>query len=289
MFFFSEQDYGSIRTVFKSVLRIGLAVTAVFTLFISFFPAAIAGIFGIRDPRILTEIRIALPLACAGSLLAYINILLTGYCNTILHTGLSNIILFLRLIFFLALSAVILSAWAGTPGIWVSFSVTEAFTTAAFFYIRRRLRRKTGNMDGFLLDKSREQAADISFSVQNNSEDIMFASNKIMEFCEDNKIPMKAALKVSLAIEEMLTIIITKCMEREKNSYIDLRVKKMDDGVMLRIRNTGLIFDPVQYYEENKEDEMLADELLGLKLIIGSSRNIEFHKTFGVNNLLIQF
>ena len=287
--FFTEHDYNSIRRVFKRVLCIGLVSTGILTLAAILFPASIASLFGIKDSQVVTEICFALPLACVGSLLAYINIQLTGYYNAISRTGLSNAILFLRLICYVALSAVMLSVKFGTLGIWASFSVAEVLTLATVLLIRKRMRNRMGKLDKFLLDTSGEQAADITFSVQNSSEDIMFASNKITEFCEENEIPIKTAMKVSLAIEEMLTVIISKCIDKEKVSYIDIRVRQLDDGVMLRIRNSGRIFNPVQYYEENHNDESYANELLGIKIIIGSCQRIDFRKTFGVNNLLIVF
>lgn len=287
--FFSEHDYRSTRMVFKSVLRIGLITTAVLSLVFSLFPSAVASMFGINDMKIIDEIRYALPLACVGSLLAFVNIQLTGYFNTIQRIGLSNLILSFRLIIYLALSAIILGTEVGTPGIWVSFTVTEVLTILTFLLIRLRLRKKAGDLDAFLLDTGKEQAADITFSVQNNVDDIMFASNKITDFCEENDIPIKMAMKVSLAIEEILTVIIMKCMDADKISYIDIRLQKQDDRVMLRVRNAGHIFNPIQYYEENKEKEALADELLGLKIVLGSCQSIDFRKTFGVNNLLIVF
>lgn len=60
-------------------------------------------------------------------------------------------------------------------------------------------------------------------------------------------------------------------------------------GVLLRIRNTGRIFDPVRFYEENKDREDMADSVLGIKMIAGTAKQIEFHDTFGTNNLLIRF
>ena len=149
------------------------------------------------------------------------------------------------------------------------------------------IRRRRPELDGLLLESSSEQ--EISFSVENSLDDIVFASEKISGFCEESGIGMKTAMRLSLAIEEMLTVIITYCMDREKKQYIDIRIVKLEDGVLLRIRNTGRIFDPVRFYEENKDREDMADSVLGIKMIAGTAKQIEFHDTFGTNNLLIRF
>lgn len=45
----------------------------------------------------------------------------------------------------------------------------------------------------------------------------------------------------------------------------------------------------MRFYEENKDREDMADSVLGIKMIAGTAKQIEFHDTFGTNNLLIRF
>ena len=286
--FFTEHDHKSVRLVYKNVMRIGLTVSVIATLATMLFPVFISSLFGVTSAQVVSEIRFALPMACIGTWVAYRNVQLTGYYNTILRTGLSNLILFMRHLGYLIISTIVLSIFFGSAGIWLSFSICEILTFVTILGIIHRTRRKTKELDQFLLDTRLEQAVDITFSVKNNLEDIMFASNQITEFCEENEIPMKKAMKISLTIEEILSVIINKCMEKEE-AFIDIRIMKLNDDVYLRIRNAGQIFDPLLYYEQNKEDEAFADELLGLKIIIGACKKIDFRKTFGVNNLLIIF
>lgn len=59
--------------------------------------------------------------------------------------------------------------------------------------------------------------------------------------------------------------------------------------MLLCIRNSGKIFDPVRFYEENRENEEMEDEVLGIKMIVGTAKDIQFRETFGMNHLVILF
>ena len=165
----------------------------------------------------------------------------------------------------------------------------DALTLGTILLVVGGIRRRTSCLDRYLLDTSREGEGEISFSVRNTVDDIMFASNKITDFCESSGIAVKKTMQVSLAIEEMLTVIITYCMDNQKEQFIDIRIMKTGEDVLLRIRNAGKIFDPVRFYEENRDNEELADQVLGIKMIAGTAKSIEFRETFGMNNLMIQF
>lgn len=64
---------------------------------------------------------------------------------------------------------------------------------------------------------------------------------------------------------------------------------KKGEEVLLCIRNAGKIFDPVSFYEENRDNEEMEERVLGIKLIVGTAKEIKFRETFGMNNLLILF
>ena len=84
-------------------------------------------------------------------------------------------------------------------------------------------------------------------------------------------------------------MIITYCMDEEKEQFIDIRIVKIGEDALLRIRNSGKIFDPVSFYEENREREEMEERVLGIKMIAGTAKKIEFRETFGMNNLMIRF
>ena len=96
-------------------------------------------------------------------------------------------------------------------------------------------------------------------------------------------------MRVSLALEELLSVILQYCLHGGRRSYVDIRIFAAGDGVYLRFRWAGRIFDPLRWYEDNKSDPEMAGSTLGVKLIAAQAREISFRETFGTNNLLVCF
>lgn len=287
--FLGEKDTGSIRRVCQRAMRIGSILTLACSALIALFPGMFCFLFNITEPSARQGSSMALLCLAVSFLFAFPNLMMSGYFNTIRRSMLSNLILSLRLFLYLAPAVLLLGRSAGVKGIWISLIVADALTLGTILIVVRGIRRRSSCLDRYLLDTSREGEGEISFSVRNTVDDIMFASNKITDFCESSGIAVKKTMQVSLAIEEMLTVIITYCMDDKKEQFIDIRIMKIGEDVLLRIRNAGKIFDPLRFYEENRDNEELADRVLGIKMIAGTAKSIEFRETFGMNNLLIQF
>ncbi len=287
--FHSEHDYKSIHKIFKTTMKIGIVSTLIAVILLSVFSRAIAGVFGITDVAVLKDVQIAIPLSLMGFAFTYINIQYTGYFNSIKRTGLSSMILSLRLVLYMLLSIFPLLTIFNEFGIWISFSMCEMLTTLTFLIATKVIRKKSKGLDKLLLDSKYQKEGDISFSVRNHTDDIMFAANKITDFCSENGIDAKRTMKTSLLIEEVLQIIIEKSLNDGKSHSIDIRVKKLEEEVMFRIRNSGKIFNILEYYEENKDNEELMEDLLGLKIVLETASFTDFKTTFGANNLLIIF
>lgn len=285
--FFAEHNFVNVRLTFKYIMKIGIVVSLIASSLVMIFPGEVTTFFGITDMKIIADTRTALPLACAGIVISYVNIHFTNYFNAINHTALSNVILFLRMVLWLVLTALPLSYIMGGKGIWLSFTASEAFTLASCLIIITIIRKRKG-LDRYFLNEENENP-EITFSVKNNIDAIIEASVKITNFCESNNLDANKTMWVSLAIEEILQVIILKCIPADKESFIDIRIVKLDDKVLMRIRNSGMIFNPVLYYEENKLNAEMTEELLGLTMIIKSAENVDFRKTFGANNLTITF
>ena len=151
------------------------------------------------------------------------------------------------------------------------------------------IRRRNRNLDALLLDRSLLPEKEISFSVENTVDAAVFASEKISGFCESAGLDARRAMRVSLALEELLSVILQYCLHGGRRSYVDIRIFAAGDGVYLRFRWAGRIFDPLRWYEDNRSDPEMAGSTLGVKLIAAQAREISFRETFGTNNLLVCF
>lgn len=287
--YFGERDYEGERAVLRRSERVGLYIMLPLVLLVCVLPRPIFLLFGVKDENLIREGMLAIPLSCVGLLASYLNILYSGYLTSIKRESLAAALVALRLFFVLAACAVPLAFTLGSYGIWLSLSLAEIVTLALYYGICRVLRKKNPSLDRFLLDTSMESAGDIVFSVQNEEQDIVNASEKIAVFCEEQDIDMKRTMRVSLAIEEILTFLLAHCIGKEKTNYIDVRVCRLEKEVMIRFRYVGKIFDPISFYQENEGNEEMEEELLGLKMMIKSASLIDFRQTMGANNLMLIF
>ncbi len=286
---FGERDYAGNRMVMRHAMKLGLRIMIPLVVVVSALPDIIFPIFAVKDAALLAEGRWALPLSCIGLIIGYINTLYTGYLTATKHEALATVIVILRMFAALAAFAFPLSVLFGSKGIWASLSLAEIAAFAIYQLIAFIMRKRNPSLDKYLLNTEKEHEGDISFSVPNAVDGIVFASEQISGFCEDNGIDMRRSMRVSLAIEEILTFLNAHCLSQDENGYTDVRVCKLENEVMVRFRYVGEIYDPTAYYKNNEASEELQEELVGLKLIMKSASLVNFSQTLGANNLMIVF
>ena len=97
---------------------------------------------------------------------------------------------------------------------------------------------------------------------------------------------------VKLSMEEMMISITEHCFEKNSDENMDVRIwtrKTAEDlMIILRIRNGGKLFNPIEYYERLSEDDPLAlGDALGISMIIKAADSVHYKPTFGINNLTV--
>ena len=287
--FFGERDNKSERLTLKYAEKIGLITVIPIVVTVCVFSRFIFFLFGVNNAIIINEGLAAIPLSVIGLIFGYLNTLNIGYLTVIKREIFASVLVILRLFAMLVVFALPLSAVFGTYGIWASLSICEIGTFAVFKIVKGIIVAKNKKLDKYMLDKSRENLSDLVFSVKNDVDEIVNASSQITDYCDEQGVDMKRSMKVSLAIEEILVFLINNCVGTENEKYIDLRVCKLDEEIMLRFRYTGILFDPVKFYADNINNEELKDELLGIKMILKTASLAQFKQTLGANNLLLIF
>lgn len=129
-----------------------------------------------------------------------------------------------------------------------------------------------------LLDTSLEHSGKvINFSVNGDAESICNASGKITDFCADNGMSPKQTMRISLALEEIMTLISVK---NKSAAGFDLRVYSLQGVIGIRIRYGGNEFNPLLYADND-------EEYLGIRLIEGMCEQTLYQRTFGTNTVQI--
>ena len=111
------------------------------------------------------------------------------------------------------------------------------------------------------------------------------------DFCRKNEVKKSLARFLPMALEELLVIVNDNCLKGRGLQYIDVRILFDEEGILMRIRCGGKIFNPVAWYEKRSstmtQEELLMDDLLGMKMVIAKAKSVQFQNTFGVNNIIV--
>ena len=91
-------------------------------------------------------------------------------------------------------------------------------------------------------------------------------------------------MRVSLAIEEILTLMCKKCFDGAENESFDLRVFTSENDTGIRIRSLGKRFNPLCDLDEENEFE----EGIGIRMLENMTEDIAYSYVLGTNNLLIR-
>jgi anti-sigma regulatory factor (Ser/Thr protein kinase) len=286
--FSMEKDSKSICQLLARSFKRGILFILVFTAGCEVFAPGLARLFGMASPDTLTVAVPTIRIFALSLVPALINNILMCVYQAENRTLSANVLTVSRLFFWIVIVSPLLSSRIGITGVWHSFWIAELLSLLSAAGMSVFYRRRTGKhlLPLFLVDREAElKGVYKSFSVKNSTEDIVQSSAGITEFCEQNNLGAKLTIFISLAIEEMLVVICARSLAGDDKATMNVRVLIEENMVILRVRNGGNNFNPVDYVRNAGEAE--ESEVMGIKMILTLASNIDYRNTFGVNNTTI--
>lgn len=288
--FFVERDNFGIRRIENMANTISLSLIFLMIAAVWFFSNQIGTGFGIVEPferkPIIDGIRIfSLSLIPSSAC-----VILSSYYQATKYLELANAINILRGFVLLMLPAYLLAPHFGLEGIWWSFSIAAWGTQfiAAIMIFRKRDEDRSGVL---LLDERADRnGASIAFSVENKVEAISERVKTIVEFCEHNRLNPKETMLIRLSMEEMMISLAEHCFAPDVRASMDVRVFVDPETIILRIRNGGRIFNPIDYYERMEQNDPLEfamSDALGISMISKAASSVRYKSALGINNLTV--
>ena len=116
-------------------------------------------------------------------------------------------------------------------------------------------------------------------------EQLTEASEMAREFCLKNNMSKKDAMMTALFIEENVLNILTHGGKKGQETYVDVRVIKRDDKLVIRFRDNGKPFDPVDWFKKNHPEDPSSG--LGIRIIVGLAKDVNYVPAMGLNNLML--
>ncbi len=283
--FRGERNNPAQRDLVRLELRYGLALSGAAAILIAALPGPVCALFGLsasgEAALALRLFSLSLPFAMVCSILIY-------FYNASGRVMLANTITFCRMFLFAVIPAALLAPFG--PAVWWFRPVAEAGALAVLFPILWWFTPKNVfHSKVLLLDERQDRAGQvIDFSVDNSLQAAAEAAERIEEFCQSNGLGARRTMAVSLAIEELLTILVQYCFKPEEQASVDVRVFVIQGATGLRIRNAGRQFNPLEYYETHREEDAFEDTL-GIQMVLKLAQEVRYQRTFGVNTLTVLF
>ncbi len=282
---YGERDYFGIRTLCKRVLTYSyIAITFLLVIFFA-LPGVIAGLFGITEGNMLVLCETALRIfACSFPFYVY-NKFLMSYYQTILQPGLSTVVTVLQgFVVIVPLTLTGIFFW-GLPGVCLMAVVSEALTIllASLWRMLGQRRGKFAAGGVYMLPQIVGEMS-LDCSLENNLEEVIAFREKLFAFCADNHISDRDAKVLGLAVEEMAANIVQYGYRSGQKNYIDISFTIQDDKYMLRIRDDGVPFNPMEYKQKEQEEVTVG----GIALIKKMASNFQYMRVLNMNNTVIE-
>ncbi len=281
----SEDNYGIKRTM-KMAINISLVIAASFIAFFWLFPHTVCSIFGILDTSAETiamatsNLKIAslyLPLSAINfSLLCLYQS--TDRKSLAIWTSITQGTIVLPVM-------LLMTKTFGSNGLWSSRAIGQLLAFFIIFALVQYYGKKEG-ATGLLLNKASSYDKTLDITINAAIEDAVGLSEEIVEFCTDNGISGKTATTLGIAIEEMAVNTARYGYKDVKNPKIDIRVFINETKVILCFRDSGELFNPLDYVAEKGEGDNVTANGIGLVKLLAS--DIGYTRTLGFNNLVIK-
>ena len=280
--FSKENDFASVQRIEKRAHILGFAFIIPMTVLIMIFPTEICHFFGIFSEhtlKVAENAAFVFAISLPPSVCCY---LMIAYYPASGFVTLADILIFCRNFLFMVVPAYLLGKFFGIHAIWYSLTIASLSPFLVMLFAFPYYFKK--NYSGVLLQKKFDEKSTqyISFTVKTNLDSIIDSVEKIGDFCKKNNLTRKDTMLVKLSMEEM--------MISKENMDVRIWTRKTDEDLMiiLRIRNGGKLFNPIEYYERLSETDPLAlGDALGISMIINAADAVHYKPTFGINNLTV--
>lgn len=122
----------------------------------------------------------------------------------------------------------------------------------------------------------------LDFSMKNQLEDVAALRDQLLDFCADNGIGEKDARFLALALEEMTANIVKYGYRSGQKNYIDISFTIQDGSYILRIRDDGVPFNPLEQ-KVSGEGPVVG----GIALIRKIMSDFQYTRVLNMNNTVI--
>lgn len=280
--FYGEKDYYSLRSVTRKIFWINIIVAAVITAVIAALPNVYSFIFGYTEQTDMSYIAFLIRIYLISLLPSEISKFSMNYYPSIDKNLPSLITVFLReAVLVLPLTLVLLFT-NGVLGYSIAYAITEVATVLITYIFILIYNKKKNTYSIFMFERGDAESFDTS--LDNNIDNASIVSEQLTNYARSIGVAERESQIVGLAAEEIVGNIITYGYKHKHKNYIDISLKKINDVLLLRIRDDGMPFDPTKYEFDNDESYSTS----GIQLISKLTDKMTYMRVLSLNNTIFE-
>lgn len=132
--------------------------------------------------------------------------------------------------------------------------------------------------------------AHTSFTVRNNLSEIGTVRQVITDFAERCQLPPDVLFAVNLALEEVLTNVISYGFSDDHDHAIDVRIDVGDGQLTAEVEDDGRPFNPLEYLAPDTTKPLVERPIggLGIHLMRRFMDELEYRRHSGKNLLIMK-
>lgn len=261
----------------RLTLRYGMIVTVALSLIVTavsvLFPQQLASLYGFTDPEAIKVFNTTFRLLSINVPILAVIYVMRSFFQATKQKGLANLLVVLDGF----LTIVPLMYWFSKYNIywlWAAFPISKVLTlaiVAAVMLATQKARNKKG-----ILGLDEPQGIAYDFSIKNEIDQAIKASEEAMSFCEKNNVPENVANLVGVTVEELCHNIAVYASSAAADT-VDVCVRILENEVNIRLRDSGSEFDPTDYIDNS------GRQITGLELVRKLSSGINYNRILGFN------
>ena len=282
---YGEKDYFGLKKITRRLYFITIITTAILIAVLAIFPGFYCQIFGFDASVDPERINLFIRIFVLVHLPAEISKFNQMYYPTIEKNTPAYVTILCRELVLVVPLTIILLHTHGLLGYCIAQLATEigsVIITYLFIFIYSKV--KKFNKQGLFLIPSTIGIDKYDVTINNDPADASRLSQEVEEYALKHNISQRDASMIALGAEEIVANII-EYGYRFKNHhyYIDVTLKIVEDKMILTIKDDGIVFDPTQYHEDEKEFSTS-----GILLVQKIVDKISYTRVLNTNNTSIE-
>lgn len=286
-FYIGEGDKDSVRKLFRVALKTGFIIGIPVMALLLLLSNPVLLLFGIKAPDIMAMGHRMLWALSVGLLL---NLVLTVFMRMLQAAEklvAANVITCTENAF-QGIFALLFVSVIGPDAAWIAFPIaTSTCLVMVLVYGLSGGKKSRHDLIRFLHfpDKFWDNwEQKLSFTITTMGE-VMEASKQLGEFFKEQGGTEKACMTAELSLEEMVGNVVQHGFKHQKNGKVWVLAMFHKNTMTLHIRDNCHRFNPKEYLKLNVNE---PSERVGIRLVSGLAKSVNYQNIFGMNMLTIE-